>query len=283
MKLIPVGKGYFVWQIKRLYKSVVADMVIAAMTQGVSWIAVKFADGKVGYNRNLTITGWKDDLIVDFITQFHAAGIKVFGWQYVYLNDPVGEANFAATRLHSLNLDGMIIDAEGECANKPVQTRIYTQALRVALPDTSIGLCSYRYPSLHMELDWKDFLSVCDYHIPQVYWVQSHDPVAQTEKSYQELVGLKDIPFIPLGSAYKQENGTWIPSSKELYDFNQNATNKKYFGVGYYSWDDAYVEGLEPIIAPLQWSGVVIPPPPTITPVAEITTYSDGSYEVKNI
>ena len=57
------------------------------------------------------------------------AGIKVCAWQYVYGNNPIGEANVGAAAVHA-GADCLLIDAEAEYEGKYVQAQQYVKPLR---------------------------------------------------------------------------------------------------------------------------------------------------------
>lgn len=269
MKIIPTGKGWAIWQIKRVYGGNVARIVEAATRQKVSWVAIKINDGKKDYNkRPLTLMGvavpgvYVDDIIQPLVDALHAAGIMVFGWGYIYLNSPADEAKKSIERCKKFGLEGYIVDAEAEWKYKVGPARVYMDALRAGLPETSIGMCSYRWPSYHPEFPWYTALQDADYHMPQVYWADAHNPAQQLNQSVLELTAKKDIPIIPLGYAYQNEfNGT-TPTEMEIVAFHNRALELGLPGAGWYEWGDAQVNAdVEKFVAPLEWDVINIPDP----------------------
>jgi hypothetical protein len=233
----PTGKGYFIWLLYRVAGGDPRQLAKMCKDAGLSWVALKVADGSYPfyaneYKKNV-------DLVPAAVQELHNAGIKVFGWHYVYGN-PSGESLIAVNRVRSLSLDGYIIDAEQEYKNKPAQADDLMSRLRKFLPaGTSIGICSYRFPSYHPDFPWKSF-STCDYNMPQVYWQGAHNAGAQLQKSIYEFQqrGWK-MPVIPVGSAY--EEWGWVPSVDEIADFRTTAARQGMPGVGWWEMHDATV------------------------------------------
>lgn len=262
-KILPSGKGWFIWQIERIYNGNVSIIAQKAKEQNISWVSIKVCDGYGDYNINLV------QPLIDALTN---VSIDVHGWGYTYLFNPIKEAQKAIEKVSQYKLKSFMVDAENEWKNKPNEAQSYMDTLRLGLPDTAIGLCSFRFPSLQSDFPWTQAVSKIDYHIPQVYWVTSHNPIDQLDRSVKELKLKKDVPVIPLGSAYKYEYGTWIPSEQELFDFNNEAEKLGLFGVGYYEWGDAIRAGIESYVGKLSWNSVIFTPipEPTPTPVVDL-------------
>jgi hypothetical protein len=135
--------------------------------------------------------------------------------------------------------------------------------IRTSLPDIALGLCSYRYPSYHPELPWYEFLSRCDFHAPQVYWQDAHNPDYQLRRSVSELSGLRDLPIIPIGAAYSEHG--WTPTDTDLKEFADTAKDLQLPGIAWWSWQHAEIEASRwTTISNIQW-GNQPPPPPALT------------------
>ena len=48
------------------------------------------------------------------VSALRSNGIKVWGWHYIYGDNPIGEANVGIARIRQYNLDGYVIDVEKE-------------------------------------------------------------------------------------------------------------------------------------------------------------------------
>lgn len=251
--LWPKGKGYFIWNLGRCAGGIPARLAALAKSAGLDWVTIKISEAGGEFGGD--IRPWVDAL--------REAGISVWGWGYVYGSKPELEAAMAASRTRSFGLDGFMIDAEAEYKQpgKAAAAKIYTQRLRAALPDVGIGLCSYRYPSLHRELPWAEFLAGCDFHIPQVYWIGAISvtaPGSQLARSVAELKALKNIPVVPVGVACDNpySGGTWRPTVAQLNNFDATAKTLGLPGLSWWSWQHAEaIPDFWNAIARHGWSG----------------------------
>jgi hypothetical protein len=234
----PTGKGIFIWQLKNTAAGDPAAAVRLARSAGLSWVAVKIHDGT-------TIDD--SQALKDFVAAFHAAHVQVYGWGYCYLRLAQAEANAAVLQAQNLSLDGYIIDAEGEAAaagSGPAEQ--FATIVRSGI-HKPIGLSSYRYPSLHMDLPWHELLSVCTFHCPQVYWLASAGPLtpgSQLDRCVRELINLSALPVVPIGCAFSwtpQGGAEWRPTVAQLQNFIEaarlhGATIPAY---AWWSWESA--------------------------------------------
>lgn len=294
---IPKGKGLFLWQVrmvqglypddeeqalaaktgkvsgsKLLPQSQVIDPIVqAALAMRLDWVAPKVSNGIFKYNRRWTGLKYVDDILPPLIKAFQDAGIKVHGWQYIYGWPGFAKryAQQAIDRAIQLNLDGFMINAEHEYKDQPEEAFAYATHLRAGLPDMPIGLSSYRYPSYHREFPFWQFLDVCDYHSPQVYWLGSHNPREQLEQSIKELTAIKDLPVVPAGLAYS-EGGFAPPTVAEMDEFHQAVLD---FGLPanlwWEWWRASQIDRLRTITAHT-WPGDTDPPPPPVDELAAL-------------
>ena len=207
------GKGYYIWKIHKCEDGDVSAITRRAKEAGLSHVLIKIADGPRSYNV---------DLAAPLVEAVKGAGIQAWGWQYVYGDEPFGEADIAIHRVTTLGMDGYIINAEGHYKGKNAEASAFVDRLREGLPDTQIGLSSYRYPSYHPELPWSEFLAGCDYNFPQVYWVQADNPAEQMDYS---IAGFQNVypvrPIIPTGAAYEEFG--WRPTAAQVNEFLTHA------------------------------------------------------------
>lgn len=231
------GKGIMIWQISYLAGGNQDEAVADLLAMGIKRVSIKVAQKQYKYAYN------PDNVLIPFLEKCFNAGLKVYGWQWVELDNPGGEAARAIERVTSLGLDGWEIDAEGRTKGKYSQASIYIHDLKNGLPDTPVGLCSYRFPSYHQTVPWDQFLSLCDYHCPQVYWnppyPPNYGPVPETQRSYSELMVEKLLPFVPVGRAYIGD-GHAYPTGQELTDFMYTAYDLDSPGVSFWSFDALY-------------------------------------------
>ncbi len=263
----PTGKGIFVWQIKNARGGDPTKIVTWLKELGMSWVAVKVTDGAGNFNLRPTqivggkVVRWADDILQPLVSALKAAGIAVWGWGYVYGYDPAGEAAKAIERVRKFDLAGWIIDAEGEYKGKAVAADIYMKGLRgLGVP---VGLCSFRFPKLHPEFPWRNFLAGCDFHMPQVYWMQATNAGAQLQRSVKELMGIKNLPVVPVGPACSE--GGWAPTVAQLDEFDRTAKALGCPGVSWWLLDTGGLERFPEFAEAIKrhaWSGVVEEPKP---------------------
>ncbi|NPV57366.1 MAG: hypothetical protein HPY76_11945 [Anaerolineae bacterium] len=229
------GKGFLIWQIPRCEGGDATKIAEVAKAANYTHIVIKIADGTYPYNINSTT---KKDMVPAVANALRAKGIEVWGWHYIYGNNPTGEASIAAQRVKGLNLNGYVIDAEIEFQQPGMDKAATTfmSALRKSLPSTPIALCSFRYPSYHPQFPWSAFLDKCDYNMPQVYWQESHNAGAQLTRSFNEFQTLKPVrPYIPMGPMYGASG--WSPSASEVLEFMNTAISLNISGANFFTWD----------------------------------------------
>ena len=201
------GKGFFIWKIKSCENGNPSAIASLAQSAGLTHVLIKIADGPNPFNID---TSRNVDLVPPVVQALHGLNIQVWGWHYIYGYNPAGEAQIAGQRVQNLGLDGYVIDAEVEFKQpgRAGIARTFMTELRRRLPDTPVAFSSFRFPTYHPQIPWKEFLENCDYNMPQVYWEQSHNPGAQLRRCVDEFARLSPSrPVIPTGSAYG--TGSW--------------------------------------------------------------------------
>lgn len=229
------GKGMMIWKIPSCESGNATSIANVAQAAGFSHVLIKIADGVNSYNVNRTTNV---DLVPPVVSALKAKGIQVWGWHYIYGSNPTGEATIAVNRTKALGLNGYVIDAESEfkVAGGATAATTYMNALRKGLPSTPIALCSYRYPSYHMQFPWKAFLDKCDYNMPQVYWQAAHNPDVQVTRSFKEFQALEPYrPYLATGPLYPVSD--WSPSASELILFMDTCKSLNIPAVNYFTWD----------------------------------------------
>jgi len=226
------GKGIYIWKIQHCENGDVNGIVEKSVEANFSHLLIKIANGIYSYNYD-----WKNniDLVPPLAGKLHQKGIQVWGWHYIYGEQPIKEAHKAIQRIRELNVDGFIINAEGHYRGKYAAAKSFMDILTSEITDIPIGFSSYRYPSYHPQVPWNEFLSKCDINMPQVYWLKSNSPGSQLEHSVKEYQNLEFTPPIfPTGSAY-QEWG-WSPTTEEIQQFLDKAKTLNLKGANFWEW-----------------------------------------------
>ena len=230
------GKGYYIWQVRHCENGDPDRIAALAKEANLSHVLVKIADGAFPYNVDLD-NGY--DYARPAIKKMQQQNISVWGWQYVYGDYPDQEAEIAVTRALDLGINGFVINAEKEYSSRakaPAASR-YMNILRNNLGSMPLALSSYRYPSYHPNLPWVNFLDRCDYNMPQVYWIKSHNNAGeQLQRCVNEFKNMRPLrPIIPTGPTFKQDG--WIPQQKDVIEFMQVAKKLNLSAVNYWYWE----------------------------------------------
>ncbi len=261
---LPKGKGIYVWIIQQLLDEYGSFERIAEVASylHLDWVAVKIANGVLPYNVTWTATGPKDNtLIKPFIAALQAVGIEVWGWHYIYGNIVALEIRIAVSRVRELGVAGYIANAEGQYKGKFSQARAHSAGVREELPDTPMGLTSYRWPTLHPRLPFREFMENFDFHNPQVYWQGATNPGEQLIRSIRELQNISKKPVIPIGSAYGV--GDWLPTVQQLDEFYTAVFLQNLVGYCFWAWhtvmkNPGFIEAIR--------AQSLLPPEPTPPP-----------------
>ncbi len=230
------GKGYFIWMVRHCEKGDPDRIAALAKEANLTHVLIKVADGAFPYNIDLE-NGF--DYVRPVVKKLHSQNISVWGWHYVYGDYPEQEAEIAVKRSLELGLDGYVVNAEAQYktpAKAPAASR-YMRILRSNLGTTPLALSSYRFPSFHMDLPWKQFLERCDYNMPQIYWMKSHNNAgAQLQRCINEFRNIHPHrPIIPTGPTFKEHG--WIPQKSELIEFLQVARKLRIPAVNFWFWE----------------------------------------------
>ncbi len=233
-----LGKGFYIWQIPRCEGGNPNAIAARAREADLSHVLIKIADGSEwAYNFDQER---RVDLVVPVISALRQAGIQAWGWHYIWGEDPIGEARLAIRRVRELGVDGYVIDAEKEFkeSGKKSAAKRFMRELRSALPDLPVALSTYRYPSIHHEIPYSEFLEGCDYAMPQVYFEKAHNPEQQLERTVDQYMALRPArPVIPTAPTYATSE--WRPTSDEIHRFFQKSKEMGLTAANAWSWDFA--------------------------------------------
>ena len=270
---LPTGPGLFIHEIKDIVAFYGSNEAAAQACKalGFTWICPKVSEGLILYNqRPIYVPGtsivlrWVDDILPPFVQAFQAEGIEVWGFSWTYgVVDQAKQTERIVTRVRQLNLSGWMDDCESDWkGNYAAQARKFRNLLRTQLPDTPIGLTSYRYPKLHPEMPWAALSEQIDFYCPQVYWEGGHDPLVQLKRSVAEHRAIRDIPIIPAGAAYEERG--WQPTPAEVDEFHAGVIAGGYQAWLWWEWEYAIITRLLEVIA-AQDPTVEIPDPEPLT------------------
>ncbi len=262
--MILTGKGYFIKNILNCEHGDSQAIAINAQKAGLSHVIIEVADRT---NSSNVDSSQGIDYAQRTAQSLKAVGVQSWGWQYITGDNPLGEARKAIQRVNQLHLDGFVINAEVEykAPGKEAAAREYMAAFRASLPNLPLALSSYRFPSYHPQLPWREFLEKCDLNMPKVFWVQAHNPYAQLARCVNEFEVLQPFkPVIPTGAVFSTQE--WQPSTEEVSSFLAGAAELNLSAINFWSWDTARTAKLLDL-----WNTIQIFTWPASTPLAYIT------------
>jgi len=252
------GKGFYIWKVRECENGDSQAIANVAAQAGLSHVMIKLADGTYSYN--LDATG--ADLIPPLVGALHNRGIQAWGWHYLYGDDPIGEANKAIQRITQTRVDGYVLDVEKEFKQpgRDIAAVKFMDRLRSAYQELPLALSSYRFPSYHPQVPWKEFLDRCNYNMPQVYWVQANNPAEQLARCVREFQSIIPYrPIIPTGSAYK--SGGWQATPEQATVFMKAALKLNLTAANFWEWANCrrYLPDVWRAIAKSTWSSTPAP------------------------
>lgn len=241
------GKGMYLWKIPYCDGGAAETIARSARAAGFSHVLIKIANGTASFNTD-PIAGV--DWVKPVAEACRAAGIAVWGWQYVYGYNPQIEAEMALRRIGQVPLDGFVVDAEQEYKmTGATPAGVYLRVLRDGCP-LPIALSTYRYPSLHPEFPWEAFLSKVDLVMPQVYWMGATNAADQLARCHQEYRRLAPgLPFVPTGAAFHQDG--WTAKPAEIQAFAGQAVQLALPAINFWEWYSARTYSLWDAVAAL--------------------------------
>jgi hypothetical protein len=237
------GAGMWIWYLSKSEGGDPAAIAAQAAAHGVRTIYVKSADG----------TNVWSQFSATAVAELKATGLRVCGWQFVYGNDPIGEA-IAAAAAATAGADCFVIDAEGAYEGKYAQAQRYVAKLRELVgPDYPVGLTSFPYVDYHRGLPYSVFMGPggATFNLPQVYWKTIGDTVDESlAHTYQWNIPYETLIF-PLGQAYDE------PRAADIRRFRQLSDAYGARGVSWWVWQyadasdwDAIGAAIDPVPAP---------------------------------
>jgi len=232
-----LGTGMWIWQIPRTEGGSVARIVARARRHDVRTLFIKSGDGT---NR------WRQ-FSPALVSAFKRAGLRVCGWQYVYGNKPIGEANVAAWA-KTAGADCFVIDAEAEYEGKYAAADRYVRRLRALVGDAyPLALAPFPYVHFHPAFPYSVFLApgAAEANQPQMYWKAigtSPDRNFATTYTWSRLY---KRPIYPLGQTYDR-----TPAA-QVRRFRQVARAYGARGISWWEWTQTSAPAWSAVSAPL--------------------------------
>jgi peptidoglycan hydrolase-like protein with peptidoglycan-binding domain len=255
------GNGMWIWVLSSSEGGDVNAIAARAHASGISTVFVKSADG-----RAQRLAQFSPELVA----ALHAQGLRVCAWQFVYGDDPVGEASLGIDSVASTGADCLVVDAEGKYEGKYAQAQQYMGLLRATLGAAyPIGLTSFPYVDYHGRFPYSVFLGPgnAQANLPQVYWKDiggTVDAVSGHTLAHNRIYG---APIAPLGQTYDNA------PPEDIIRFRQLWTAYGSGGLSWWSWQATAEPGWAALAAPLQ--PLPLPPPDPGWPALAKATKGD--------
>lgn len=172
------AKGMWIWE---LWTAGDLGAIVAKLKSvGVTWAVVKMGDSDSYYNRSgKSLYNWASTYggMDSVVSTFHANGIKILGYQYVYgvpqYGVGVSESDVANMILSVNGIDGLVVDAEIEydtLSNRVAAAQSYMDSIKVHHPNSFVALTSWARVASHATFPWVTFLTRVEVNMPQTYW-----------------------------------------------------------------------------------------------------------------
>jgi hypothetical protein len=228
------GTGIYLWQLPKSGGADPKTLVARLQAANIRRIYVKIADGTKTY----PLSGV--DYTKEVVAAARASNFAVWGWHYIYGKSPNKEAEIAADQVSTFGLDGYIYNAEKEYRdNKRVaEAEIFVERLRELMGVLPLGFSSFKFPKLHPGLPWAELGGAADILMPQVYWVEAHDPAKQYDTSATQWAKLQPkAAMVPTGAAYTDDPVKWRPTPEEITAFLTHVRSKGVRSADFWVWD----------------------------------------------
>ncbi len=241
---VPVGKGMWIWLPEKTEGGNPAAIVARAQQVGLTHLYVRTGSSKQGFHGAAFLNA--------LLPVAHEGGIRIYGWDFPYLDDPAADVARAVEAIRHTapgghRIDGFAADVELKSMGvniTPDTAAWYGDNLRAAVGDAypliavvprpSPALVSYPYAELTRSFD-----AIA----PMVYWL-NRDPVSTTTMAMQ-ILGQLGKPVIPIGQAYDghAEGGPpGVPGRHDIHRFFETAAAHGAPGVSFWSWQHASAE-----------------------------------------
>jgi hypothetical protein len=255
------GQGMWIWYMSASDGGSVASIAAQAHAAGVTTLFVKSSDGPTNY--------WSQ-FSPQLVAELHANGLKVCAWQFVYGNEPIGEADLGAEAVTN-GAECLVIDAEGEYEGHYAAAQRYIETLRAKIgPSYPLGLASFPYVNYHPSFPYSVFLGPngAQFNVPQMYWHDIGTSVAQVYVNTFEQNLIYGRPILPLGQTYGGVSAT------ELVDFRSLTSAYGAGGNSFWDWQESSATDWAALSAPLNTT-LTVPQPELTSPLLKEGNKSD--------
>ena len=249
--ILPLGKGMWLYQLSMSEGGDATKVVSKAKALGLTHLYTRLGSSKKGF--------YGQDELNKLLPVAHAAGIKVIGWDFVYLTDPIADAVRSKAEIDYVTPDGHKIDAfsaDIESVQEGVNltaegAALYGAKLRELVGPSYPLIATVPRPSPKKSFPFAEVTAAFDAIAPMVYW-QNRDPATDVAGAIDYLAQFNK-PIMPIGQAYNggPEGGPdRDPPKEQLVAFMNTAHAKGAVAVSFWVWNHATPEFFEPLRSP---------------------------------
>ena len=246
---LPVGKGMWMYQPKAVEGGNPEAIVARAKAVGLTHIFVRTGSSKTGF--------YARDFLTQILPAAHAAGIRIYGWDFPYLNNVGADAARAAEAIRFTTPDGHRIDgfsADIEFPSMgvkvtPANASLYGRALRESVGAQYPLIATVPRPSHKIKFyPYDQVVESFDAIAPMVYWL-NREPVSDVTGALRDLAKYNK-PVFPIGQAYDgaaDHGPPGVPGRAALLSFMAAAEEHGANAVSFWSWQHASQEAWDAI------------------------------------
>ena len=239
---LPYGKGMWMWKPEMSDNGDVKAMIARAKQVGLTHIYIRTGSSWDGF--------YAAPFLDELLPVAHAAGIRIYGWDFPRLIDPAADVARALAAIHYVTptkqrIDGFAADIEtqSEGTHLSVESAVaYGDGLRTGVgSDYPLIACVPRPSSYNKQFyPFWDVVARFDAIAPMVYWL-NREPDTDAAGALKDLAPLGK-PVFPVGQAYDggPEGGrAGLPTDDELRRFMWASSFFGGQGVSFWAWQHA--------------------------------------------
>jgi len=247
---LPYGKGMWIWQPEHTEGGDARAIIRRAKEVGLTHLYVRTGSSWDGF--------YAGPFLDQILPAAHAAGIRVYGWDFPRLITPGDDVNRAVAAVNYRTpsrhrIDGFAADVETRAegtAVSPEAATAYGNGLRDALGESFPLVAVVPRPSAWTKaiFPYAEVVARFDAIAPMVYWL-NREPGSDVAGAMADLRPYGK-PVFPVGQAYDggPEGGRpGVPPRDELLRFFSVAYDKGADGVSFWSWQAANEQAFDSI------------------------------------
>jgi hypothetical protein len=186
--------GMWIWYVSRSEGGSVGRIADRARSAGIGTLYIKAGDGGSTWSQ----------FSRPLVGSLHAHGLDACAWQFVYGDNPVGEARVGASAVRR-GADCLVIDAEASYEGKYAAADRYVRALRARIGAAfPLSLAGFPYVDYHPSFPYSVFFGPegATVNQPQMYWKAIGTSVRAVYEHTYLFNRLWGVPIYPLGQTY---------------------------------------------------------------------------------